>query len=165
MTKISLAAATAASAVVLAACGSSSNSSSKAPPAASTRAPAATSTSSGSPSTSTPSSSTPSSSAAAPPSSPSGTVQVAADPSGGLKFIPSSLTAKAGEVSIAFTNSSSLGHNLTIASPSGSVIAATPTFQGGTKTISVNLKPGSYTFYCSVPGHREAGMQGTLVVR
>ena len=36
--------------------------------------------------------------------------------------------------------------------------------KGGTSTISVNLKPGKYTFFCPVPGHRQAGMQGTVTV-
>ena len=45
------------------------------------------------------------------------------------------------------------------------MVGATPTFQGATKTLSVKLKPGTYTFYCSVPGHRQGGMQGTLTVR
>jgi uncharacterized cupredoxin-like copper-binding protein len=43
-------------------------------------------------------------------------------------------------------------------------VGATPTFSGGSKTLVVHLKPGTYTFYCSVPGHRAAGMQGTLTV-
>jgi uncharacterized cupredoxin-like copper-binding protein len=47
---------------------------------------------------------------------------------------------------------------------SGPVVGATPTFQGGTKTLIVNLTPGTYTFFCSVPGHRAAGMQGMLSV-
>jgi plastocyanin len=76
-----------------------------------------------------------------------------------------SLTAKAGKVTINFTNNSPLGHNLTIVrGMSGPVLGATPTFQGGTKTLTLDLKPGTYTFYCSVPGHRAAGMQGTLTV-
>ncbi len=36
---------------------------------------------------------------------------------------------------------------------------------GGVSTISADLKPGKYTFYCSVPGHRAAGMVGTLTVK
>jgi uncharacterized cupredoxin-like copper-binding protein len=56
-------------------------------------------------------------------------------------------------------------HNMTIQQgTSGPVLGATPTFQGGTKTLTLDLKPGTYTFYCSVPGHRAAGMQGTLTV-
>jgi uncharacterized cupredoxin-like copper-binding protein len=54
---------------------------------------------------------------------------------------------------------------VTVASSGGSIAGATPTFQGGSKTLTLHLKPGTYTFYCSVPGHRQAGMQGTLVVK
>jgi len=69
-------------------------------------------------------------------------------------------------VTIASTNASPLAHNLTIQQgTSGPTIGATPTFSGGTKTLTVKLKPGTYTFFCSVPGHRMAGMQGTLTVQ
>jgi uncharacterized cupredoxin-like copper-binding protein len=68
-------------------------------------------------------------------------------------------------VAIAFTNSAPLAHNVTVESSSGSTVGATPIFQGGSKTLSLNLKPGTYKFYCSVPGHRQAGMEGTLVVK
>jgi uncharacterized cupredoxin-like copper-binding protein len=44
------------------------------------------------------------------------------------------------------------------------VLGATPTFAGGSKTLTLKLRPGKYTFYCSVPGHRQAGMEGTLNV-
>jgi plastocyanin len=92
-----------------------------------------------------------------------GKLKLAADPAGLLSFDTKQLSAKAGAASIAFTNSSQVEHNLTIAQ--GSVVTgATPTFTGGAKTLTVNLKPGTYTFYCSVPGHRQAGMEGTLKV-
>ncbi len=134
----------------VAGCGSSSSSSSSA-------------TVSSAPSSSASSAST--STSAASPAPASSSVSDAADPSGQLKFTKSSLTAKAGEVTISFTNTSSLMHNMTIQQgTSGAVLGATPTFQGGTKTLTLNLKPGTYTFYCSVPGHRAAGMQGTLIV-
>ena len=140
-------------ALALAACGGSSSSSSS---AASSSAPASSSA------TST-SSSAPASSASA--GGGGGTITEAADPGGQLKFTKATLSAKAGSVSIDFTNSSSLPHNLTIQQgTSGPNIGATPTFTGGKKTLVVKLKPGTYTFYCSVPGHRQAGMQGTLTV-
>lgn len=88
----------------------------------------------------------------------------AADPSGSLSFTSSSLHAKAGTVTVDFANKSPVGHNFTVADSSGKVLGATPTFTGGSKTLSVKLAPGTYTFYCSVPGHRQAGMQGTLTV-
>jgi plastocyanin len=68
-------------------------------------------------------------------------------------------------VSIAFTNMAPLGHNVTIESSSGQILGATPTFQGATKTLKLALKAGTYKFFCSVPGHRMAGMEGTLTVQ
>ncbi len=94
-----------------------------------------------------------------------GALTLAADPSGQLKFTKSTLSAKAGKVTVQFTNSSPMPHNLTIEQgTNGPILGATPTFQGGGKTLTVNLKPGTYTFFCSVPDHRSAGMQGTLTV-
>ena len=144
MTRFALAAVTAAIALGVAACGGSSSSSSSAAAAPS------------------------SSSAAAAPSggTGSGSVAVAADPSGQLKFSTDALSAQAGTVHISFTNTSSVGHNFTLVrSGGGGQIGATPTFSGGTKTLTVKLTPGIYTYYCSVPGHRMAGMQGTLTVK
>jgi plastocyanin len=107
----------------------------------------------------------PSSTTAAAPAAAASALSLAADPGGALKFTSTSLTAKAGKVTITFTNMSPVMHNLTIEQgTSGSVVGATPTFQGGTKTLTVKLKPGTYTFFCSVPGHRDAGMKGTLTV-
>lgn len=92
-------------------------------------------------------------------------LSLAANPEGQLKYDTTSLTARAGSVSIAFTNMAPLGHNVTVASSSGAVVGATPTSQGGSKTLTLNLKSGTYKFYCSVPGHRMAGMEGTLTVQ
>ncbi|HTA97255.1 MAG TPA: plastocyanin/azurin family copper-binding protein [Solirubrobacteraceae bacterium] len=88
-----------------------------------------------------------------------------ANAEGQLKYNTTSLSAKAGKVSIDFTNMAPEGHNVTVESAAGEKVGATPTFQGGSKTLSLNLKPGTYKFFCSVPGHRMAGMEGTLTVK
>ncbi|HEX3510143.1 MAG TPA: plastocyanin/azurin family copper-binding protein [Solirubrobacteraceae bacterium] len=96
---------------------------------------------------------------------PKGTsLELAANASGQLSYDTKQLSAAAGKVSIAFTNTAPLEHNVTIAQGS-TVLGATPTFAGGKRTLTLNLKPGTYTFYCSVPGHRQAGMEGTLTVK
>jgi plastocyanin len=99
---------------------------------------------------------TPSRPAAAP-------LELAADPTGQLRYDRKTLRAAAGKVTIDFTNASGVGHDVTVAKG--------PSKLGGTKVItkskaavSLDLKPGSYVFYCSVPGHRQAGMQGTLTI-
>ena len=68
-------------------------------------------------------------------------------------------------MTIDFTNSSPVGHDVTIESSSGQKLGSTPVFEGGSKTLSLELKPGTYKFFCSVPGHRQAGMEGTLTVQ
>ncbi len=116
------------------------------------------------PSTSAPTAST---GTPAPPSSPaagsSTKLALAANPGGALSYDTKQLSAKAGRVTITMTNMSPLEHNVTVAQGS-TVLGATPTFAGGSKTLTLKLKPGTYTFYCSVPGHRQAGMEGTLSV-
>jgi uncharacterized cupredoxin-like copper-binding protein len=87
-----------------------------------------------------------------------------ADPEGQLRYTTKNLSARAGKITINFKNMSPLMHNMTIAQGT-TVLAATPTFEGGTKTLTLNLKPGTYVFYCSVPGHRQAGMEGKLTVQ
>jgi plastocyanin len=103
-----------------------------------------------------------------PPSSPApgkagSSLALAANPAGALSYNTKQLSAKAGTVTITMANMSSLEHNVTIAEGT-KVLGATPTFAGGSRTLTLQLKPGKYTFYCSVPGHRQAGMEGTLSV-
>ena len=67
---------------------------------------------------------------------------------------------------VRFANASPLSHNVTVQEPGGgATLGATPTFSGATKSLTLNLKAGTYAFFCSVPGHRQAGMQGTLTVQ
>jgi plastocyanin len=145
----------AAALLPLAGCGSSSSSSSS----ASTAAQAPTTTSTAAPTTSSAKSSTPA------PASGSEKLTLAANPEGQLVYNTKSLSAKAGKVTIDFTNKAPLPHNVTIESSSGQQVGATPTFTGGAKALSVTVKPGTYKFFCSVPGHRQAGMEGTLTVK
>jgi plastocyanin len=87
---------------------------------------------------------------------------IAADPGGALKFTQTKLTAKAGKVTIRFTNQSKIPHGVVITGHG--VNAKTKVVTGGDASATATLKPGTYTFYCPVPGHRQAGMQGTLTV-
>ncbi len=146
-----------ATGVLAAGCGGSSSSNTTSS-TTETTAPATTTTAS--------TAATSSSSAAAP--STGGAAQVvklAADPSGGLSYNTTTLSAHPGKVTIEFTNMAPVEHNVTVASSGGSTLGATPTFSGATKSVTLDVKAGTYTFFCSVPGHRQAGMQGTLKVQ
>jgi plastocyanin len=129
-----------AAAAALAACGSSNNDSGSA-------------------------SSTPAAPAATTPATSGGqTLAVAADPSGKFAYDKKTLTAKAGQVTIDFTNDSQIPHNVTIEQGEDEQ-GATDTIQGSKTSKAFNLKAGTYTFYCSVGNHEEAGMKGTLTVK
>ncbi len=91
------------------------------------------------------------------------TLKLAADPSE-IAFDTTSLSAKAGNVTIDFTNPAPIEHDVAI-EEGGKILAKSETITSGKTSVSVDLKPGSYTFLCTVPGHAEAGMEGTLTVR
>lgn len=91
------------------------------------------------------------------------TLQLEADPTA-LAFDTTSLEAKAGKVTIDFTNPSATEHNVVI-EQSGKEISGFAPITEGEESETADLKPGTYTFFCSVPGHREVGMEGTLVVK
>jgi plastocyanin len=101
----------------------------------------------------------------APASSPAAatTLKLAASPAGQLAYDTKQLSAKAGKVTIDMTNTSPIEHDVAVAQGS-TVVGQTPVFAGGSKSVTLNLKPGAYKFYCTVPGHRQAGMEGTLTV-
>jgi plastocyanin len=83
----------------------------------------------------------------------------------GLAFTSDSATAKSGKVTVNFTNPQPLTHDVAIEDSSGKTIGKTELIAEGSDSAVVDLKPGEYTFYCTVPGHREAGMEGTLTVK
>jgi plastocyanin len=94
----------------------------------------------------------------------SSNLQLAADSSGQLKFDKTSLKAKAGNVTITMTNPSPVQHAIAI-SGAGANKAGSTVGMGGKSTVTVSLKPGTYTFFCPVDGHEAAGMKGTLTVK
>jgi mono/diheme cytochrome c family protein len=93
-----------------------------------------------------------------------GTLEIDADPSGALSFVATKANAMAGALKLVMANEAPIDHNIAV--KNGGIDQKGPVVgQGGTSELSVNLKPGSYTFYCSVPGHEEGGMKGTLTVK
>jgi plastocyanin len=138
---VPIAALATAALIALAGCGSSDDSSSTSTPAASTPATSTPSTSSGG----------------------GETLKLSADPGGALKFDKSTLTAKAGTVTIEMDNPSSVPHAVAVEGNGVDKDGETVEKDGVSK-VTVDLKPGKYTFYCPVDGHEDAGMKGTLTV-
>ncbi len=92
-----------------------------------------------------------------------GVLEIAADPSGQLAYVTSEASAEAGALEINSPNESSVPHN--IALEGGGINEIGPVIQdGAVSTINVDVEAGEYAFYCSVPGHREGGMEGVLAV-
>ena len=95
----------------------------------------------------------------------SSSLKFEADPNGDLAYTSDSATAKAGKVTVEFNNPQPLTHDVQIEGASGEEVGGTELIAEGSDSATVELEPGTYTFYCSVPGHREAGMEGTLTVK
>ena len=93
------------------------------------------------------------------------TVKFETDPGGELAYTTTTATAKAGTVTVDFNNPQELTHDVAIEDSSGKEVGATELIAGGSDSTTVNLKPGTYHYFCTVPGHREAGMEGTLTVK
>jgi plastocyanin len=93
-----------------------------------------------------------------------GTLTIPADPTGALAFQYSKANATAGSVTLQMPNKSSITHDISIKG-NGIDQKGPQVGQGGTSKVTADLKPGTYTFYCSVPGHEAGGMKGTLTVK
>lgn len=83
---------------------------------------------------------------------------------GDLIFEPTTLEAEAGEVTIDYTNPSEVPHNVAIEDGSETVAQGETVTGGSSAPATASLEPGEYVYYCSIPGHRESGMEGTLTV-
>ena len=112
------------------------------------------------------SASAPSTTPASTPASSGGgsSLSLSADPSGKLAFDKKTLSAKSGKVTITMDNPSSLPHGIAVTGNGVQQVGNTVS-KGGKSTVTITLKPGKYTFYCPVDGHRAAGMQGTLTIQ
>jgi plastocyanin len=93
------------------------------------------------------------------------TVDISTPSGSQLAFDQKDVSAKAGSVTISFDNKQPLQHDVKVEDSSGQELGGTDLVSDATATATVDLQPGSYTFFCSVPGHREAGMEGTLTVK
>jgi cytochrome c2 len=92
-----------------------------------------------------------------------GVLEIPAAPSGALYYVFADAKAPAGQIKIESKNDATVDHDIAIegngVDEKGEVVS-----NGGVSEIDVDLQPGEYTFYCSVEGHREGGMEGTLTV-
>ncbi|HTY97147.1 MAG TPA: plastocyanin/azurin family copper-binding protein [Solirubrobacteraceae bacterium] len=100
-----------------------------------------------------------------------GKLAIDANPTGQLAYASSKALATAGAVTVTMANMSGVMHNIAFeagengATAKGPVIAHSSFISKGTTSVKLTLKPGKYTFFCEVPGHRQAGMYGTLTVK
>jgi plastocyanin len=85
-----------------------------------------------------------------------------ADPGGAISWEPGELSAPAGQVSIELVNQSSVPHAVEV--EGNGVEEESETVTGANTTLTVDLEPGEYVFYCPVGEHRQNGMEGTLTV-
>ena len=93
-----------------------------------------------------------------------GKLEIPADPSGGLAYTFGAAEAPAGSLEIDSPNESSVDHNIAVEGSGVSEIGPVVK-NGGVSKVTVDVKAGDYTFFCSVPGHRQGGMEGKLTVK
>ena len=93
-----------------------------------------------------------------------GKLSIPADPNGQLAYITKEATAEAGSLEIDSKNDASIPHDIAV--EGNGVNEKGETVQGGgVSKVSFSAKAGKYEFYCTVAGHREGGMEGTLTVK
>jgi plastocyanin len=100
-----------------------------------------------------------------------GKLAIDANPAGQLAYTATKAVATPGAVTLTMTNMSGVTHNIAVeagengATAKGPKLAASSFISKGETSIKLNLKPGKYTYFCEVPGHRAAGMYGTITVK
>ena len=93
-----------------------------------------------------------------------GKLTIPADPGGALAYVFANAEAPAGALEVDSPNESSTDHNIAVEG-SGVSEAGQIVKNGGVSKVEVTVKAGKYQFFCTVPGHRQAGMEGTLTVK
>jgi plastocyanin len=107
----------------------------------------------------------PSPSGGAAPSPAATVLDVTSPEDGGLVFEPTGLESQPGDLTLTYANPSQVPHSLALATANGNVLGETSVFADGEESVELaDLAPGKYVFYCTVPGHREGGMEGDLTV-
>ena len=93
-----------------------------------------------------------------------GEIEIAADPNGQLAYVTAEARAEAGQLTVRMPNESGVQHDIAVdnggVSAKGEVVG-----QGGVSEFTADFPTGEFTYFCTVPGHREGGMEGTLTVR
>jgi plastocyanin len=93
-------------------------------------------------------------------------LDVSSPEDGALVFDPDGLEAQAGTLTINYSNPSPVPHSIAVEDPAGNVLGETEVFSAGEQELTIDdLAPGEYVFFCTVPGHREGGMEGDLTVQ
>jgi plastocyanin len=93
------------------------------------------------------------------------TLDLSSPANGDFAYDQTDLTAKAGPITINYDNPATLSHDVVVEDESGQELGKTELVSQGESSTTVDLQPGTYTFFCDVPGHREGGMEGTLTVK
>ncbi|HEX2160401.1 MAG TPA: c-type cytochrome [Thermoleophilaceae bacterium] len=94
-----------------------------------------------------------------------GRLEIDANPTGALAFESTKAQAPPGPIEILSMNESPIPHNIALEQPGGKVVEGPVVETGGTSRLQADLEPGEYEFVCTVPGHEEGGMKGTLTVK
>lgn len=93
-----------------------------------------------------------------------GTLDISAPADGSFAYDQTELSTSAGTVTVNFDNPAALSHDVIIEDDAGTIIGETDLISGDKTSTTVDLQPGTYTYFCDVPGHRGGGMEGTLTV-
>ncbi|MSO41608.1 MAG: hypothetical protein EXQ70_06910 [Solirubrobacterales bacterium] len=93
------------------------------------------------------------------------TLDLTSPEDGSLSFDPDTLEASSTTVTVAYDNPSMIPHNVAIEDSEGEQLGETPLASEGEESVTLTVEPGDYVYFCTVPGHREGGMEGDLTVK